>query len=206
MLETENPRSLAVCPRLCGASGSAVQSSTQVSVSRTCCLPMSPPVATRLPSSIHLTLCCHSSSSFFSPNASCSWYAILWSISSLLIAEQIHINHFLYKPSDPVLVTLSCPTLCDPWTAACQTLLSRDFPGKDTRVGCHFLLQGILPTQGSNPGLLHCRQFLYQLSYQGSSLLYEKTYKIKIKGNTHNLIIILLTFWWSPPNNIFFKF
>ena len=33
---------------------------------------------------------------------------------------------------------------------------------------CHFLLQGIFPTQGSNPGLLHCRQTLYPLSHQGS--------------------------------------
>ena len=32
-----------------------------------------------------------------------------------------------------------------------------DFPGQDTGVGCYFLLQGIFPTQGSNPGLLHCR-------------------------------------------------
>ena len=44
-----------------------------------------------------------------------------------------------------------------------------DFPGKDTGVGCHFLLQGIFPTQGSNPGLLYCRQILYQLSYKESS-------------------------------------
>ena len=36
------------------------------------------------------------------------------------------------------------------------------------RVGCHALLQGIFPTQGWNPGLLHCRQILYQLSHQGS--------------------------------------
>ena len=41
-------------------------------------------------------------------------------------------------------------------------------PGKDTGVGCHFLLQGIFPTQGSNPDLLHCRQTLYCLSHQGS--------------------------------------
>ena len=32
----------------------------------------------------------------------------------------------------------------------------------------HFLLQGIFPTQGSNPGLPHCRWILYQLSYQGN--------------------------------------
>ena len=45
-----------------------------------------------------------------------------------------------------------------------------DFPGKNTGVGCRFLLQGIFPTQGSNPGLLHCRQMLYHLSHQGSLL------------------------------------
>ena len=35
-------------------------------------------------------------------------------------------------------------------------------------MGCHFLLQGIFPTQGLNPGLLHYRQTLYRLSHQGS--------------------------------------
>ena len=39
-------------------------------------------------------------------------------------------------------------------------------------VGCHFLLQGIFLTQRSNPCLLHCRQILYHLSYQGSHLYY----------------------------------
>ena len=43
-----------------------------------------------------------------------------------------------------------------------------DSPGKNTGVGCHFLLQQIFPTQGSNPGLPHCRQTLYHLSHQGS--------------------------------------
>ena len=41
-------------------------------------------------------------------------------------------------------------------------------PGKNTGVGCHFLLQGIFPTQGSILGLPHCRWILHQLSYQGS--------------------------------------
>ena len=39
------------------------------------------------------------------------------------------------------------------WTVARQAPLSWDFPGKDTRVRCHFLLQGIFPSQGSNPHL-----------------------------------------------------
>ena len=56
--------------------------------------------------------------------------------------------HGLYEPT----------MLLRPW----------DFPGKSTGVGCHFLLQRIFPTQGSNPGLPHCRQMLYHLSHQGS--------------------------------------
>ena len=43
-----------------------------------------------------------------------------------------------------------------------------DLPGKSTGVGCHFLLQEIFPTQGSNPGLPHSRQTLKPLSHQGS--------------------------------------
>ena len=45
-------------------------------------------------------------------------------------------------------------------------------PGKNTGVTCHSLLQGIFPSQGSNPGLLHCRHMLYQLSHQGSPIWY----------------------------------
>ena len=49
-----------------------------------------------------------------------------------------------------------------------------DFPGRNTGVGWHFLLQEIFLTQGSNTGLahctvlLHCRQILHHLSHQGS--------------------------------------
>ena len=43
-------------------------------------------------------------------------------------------------------------------------------PGQNTGVGSLSLLQGIFPTQGSNPGLQHCRQILYQLSYKGSTI------------------------------------
>ena len=42
--------------------------------------------------------------------------------------------------------------------------------GQNTEVGSHFLLQGTFPTQGSNPGIPHCRQILYQLSHKGSTL------------------------------------
>ena len=55
-----------------------------------------------------------------------------------------------------MLIPQSCPTL---WSIAYQPPLSIEFPGKNTGGGCHFLLQGIFLTQGSNPGLLHRRQF-----------------------------------------------
>ena len=66
-----------------------------------------------------------------------------------------------------------CPTLCDPMDN--RLLHPWDFQGKSTGVGCHFLLQGIFPTQGPNPGLSHCRQTLYRLSHQGR--IYRKLYK-----------------------------
>ena len=51
-----------------------------------------------------------------------------------------------------------------------RLLCPQNSPGKNTGVDCHSLLKGIFPTQRSNPGLLHCRQILYQLSHQGSPL------------------------------------
>ena len=51
----------------------------------------------------------------------------------------------------------SCPTLCDPMDCSPPgSSVHGDSPGKNTGVGCHALLQGIFPTQGSNPGLPHC--------------------------------------------------
>ena len=46
-------------------------------------------------------------------------------------------------------------------------------PGQNTGVGSCSLLQGIFPTEGSNPGFLHCRWILYQLSQQGSPRMLE---------------------------------
>ena len=61
----------------------------------------------------------------------------------------------------------SSPTLCDPIDCSLPgSSLHRDSPGRNTGVGCHALLQGISPTQGSNPGLWHCRRSLYHLSHQ----------------------------------------
>ena len=63
------------------------------------------------------------------------------------------------------LVAQSCPTLCNLMDCSLPgSSVHRDSPDKNTGVGGHALLQGIFPTQGSKPGLPHCRQILYQLS------------------------------------------
>ena len=71
---------------------------------------------------------------------------------------------------------------------ACQAPLLRDSPGQNTGVGSSSLLQGILLTQESNQGLLHSRQILYQLSYQGTL------------GQTFNL----LASWDLYPSELIF--
>ena len=55
----------------------------------------------------------------------------------------------------------SCPTLCDPMDCNPPGFsVHEDSPGKNTGVGFHAVLQGIFPTQGLNPSLLHCRHSL----------------------------------------------
>ena len=55
------------------------------------------------------------------------------------------------------LIIKSCPTLVALWTVALQAPVCWGFPGKNTGMRCHFLLQGIFLTQGLNPCLLNCR-------------------------------------------------
>ena len=63
----------------------------------------------------------------------------------------------------------SCLTLCNPIDCSLPgSSVHEDSPGKNTGAGCHTLLQGIFPSQGLNPGLLHCRWILYSVSHQGS--------------------------------------
>ena len=56
-----------------------------------------------------------------------------------------------------------------PHRLATRLLPPWDSPGKNSGVGCHFLLQGIFPTQGLNLGLPHCTQMFYHLSHQGKN-------------------------------------
>ena len=64
------------------------------------------------------------------------------------------------------LVTQPCSTLCSSMDCSPPgSYVHGNSPGKNTGVGSLFLLQGIFPTQESNPGLPHCRQILYQLPW-----------------------------------------
>ena len=57
------------------------------------------------------------------------------------------------------------------WTVDRQAPLSMGFPRQEYCSGQHFLLQGILPNQGSNPGLLYCKWIPYSLSHQGRPVI-----------------------------------
>ena len=82
-----------------------------------------------------------------------------------------------------VKVAQSSLTLCDPMGYS-----PRNSPGQNTGVGSLFLLQGIFPPQGLNPGLLHCRQILYQLSHkvQFSSVQFSR--------------LVVSDFLWPPES------
>ena len=80
----------------------------------------------------------------------------------------------------------------------------RDSPGKNTGVGCHALLQGIFPTQGSNPGLPHCGWTLYWRSYQGRPLSLFSNYSYNNPFYSHDFFKFFLPRKWgaegrSPP-------
>ena len=105
------------------------------------------------------------------------------------------------------LVAQSCPTLCDPMNYSLPGCsVYGDSPGKNTGVGCHVLLQGIFPTQGSNPGLLHHRLILYHLSRQGSpfcSPTYSKMQKARLVPFLPQLCNQLFLLW--TPFSFFLK-
>ena len=78
----------------------------------------------------------------------------------------VQVAHFIFTSVCSVM------SLCEPHgLESARFLCPWDFPGKNIGVGCHFLLQEIFPTQGSNTcllHLLHCRQILLLLNQWGS--------------------------------------
>ena len=91
-------------------------------------------------------------------------------------------SHSSIHPSKvKVLVTQSCPTLCDPMN--CSLPGSSVHGILQVRIWSrgYSLLQWIFLTRGLNPGLLHCRWILYCMSHQGSPKKHEK-YKTFFSG------------------------
>ena len=90
-----------------------------------------------------------------------------WVLATGLQGSPMYTFLLLFSRKELCLVTQLCLTLCDPMDCSPPgSSVHGDCPGKNTRVGCHALLQGIFLTRESNWGLLHCRWFLYQLIYQ----------------------------------------
>ena len=90
-------------------------------------------------------------------------YQNLFSYISFSIFIPSPKNSFFFFEVSVVSNSLQLHGLYSPWNS----------PDRNAGVGSLSLLQGIFPTQGSNPGLLHCRRNLYQLSHQGSLRILE---------------------------------
>ena len=86
-------------------------------------------------------------------------------------------------------------------TVACQAPLSMGFSRREYWSGLPFTSLEIFPTQESNPGLLHCRQIIYWLSYEGRSHNSINDEKLLATENWNSFEI--KTAFWSC-NNVFF--
>ena len=91
------------------------------------------------------------------------------------------------------LATKSCLTLGTPWTVTSQAPLSMRFSRQEYWSGLPFPSPGFFPTQGSNLGLLHCRQILYWLSYKGSTMALTRwTFADKVMSLLFNMLARLV--------------
>ena len=99
------------------------------------------------------------------------WYSGCESESHLVVSDSLR-PHLLYSP----------------WNLL----------GQNTGVGSHSLLQGIFLTQGSNPGLPHCRRILYQLSHINNSKVSEKSAVVKHGSDP---LLFLVWFFSSTPSS-----
>ena len=105
---------------------------------------------------------------------------VLFSILGGLASDSIALRYrysatFLWKSESHSVVSnyLQPHGLYSPWNS----------PGQNTGMGSLSLLQGIFLTQGSKPGLLHCRQILYQLSHKGSPFPVEGGTKASVNSS-----------------------
>ena len=90
--------------------------------------------------------------------------AYIWQCDSAWGYNNVNLGKSLYSKSESRSTVSNClwpHGLYSPWNS----------PGQNTGVGSLSLLQGTFPTQGSNPGLPHCTQILYQVSHKWSPVL-----------------------------------
>ena len=87
----------------------------------------------------------------------------MYLLSNAIVFWMCSSSHSESESYSVVSDSLRTHELYNPWNS----------PGQNTGVGSLSLLQGIFPTQGLNPGLLHCRQIFYQLSHKGSPWILE---------------------------------
>ena len=106
-----------------------------------------------------------------------SYVTIIIKFGTFSHTHKITLSLLAITPCFPII--LLSPTLPFPplqsYAALC--LCPWDSPGKNGRVGCHALLQGIFPTQGSNPGLPNYRQIFHCVSHQGNPRV-----RVKVAG------------------------
>ena len=105
----------------------------------------------------------------------------------------LHLLHKWLSENDGVLSVSDSLQPHGPYPT--KLLCPWDFPSKNTGVGCHVLLQGIFPIQGSNPHLLHHRWILYLLSHWGSS-------RIMVTGTNYGISC----FYNLVPRPIYFVY
>ena len=96
----------------------------------------------------------------------CPWAVSFTKVSQLFSLHFVQLLSSLTQVIVVVALSVSHVQLfATPWMVARQAPLSMGFPGKNTRMGCHFLLQGIFLTQDSNPRLLHWQADSLPLSH-----------------------------------------
>ena len=91
--------------------------------------------------------------------ASLGLVKMFWSQIMVMVLQLSEYTKKSQNPIHTLCFVPSCPTLCSPRQPT-RLLCPWNFPGKNTGVGCHFLFQGIFPTQRSNP---HCLCLLHWL-------------------------------------------
>ena len=107
-------------------------------------------------------------------NQETSQLAVLPSPGIILIYSIFTICHYESESE----VAQLCPTLRPHGLQPTRLLHPWNFLGKSTGVGCHFLLQGIFPIRGSNPGLPHCRQTLLPFEPPGNPICHCRGGKV----------------------------